>query len=94
MTETFHPWRRRVDFLPCEEAPIIDLIEQLDLIRDKRRWGFVFRRGLFEIGEADFSRIARAMAAPIAAGAERVAGDQATEGGRESDQARASAKPA
>jgi hypothetical protein len=32
---------------------------------DKRRWGFVFRRGLFQIGEADFRRIAAAMHAVL-----------------------------
>jgi EVE domain len=63
MTPTFHPWRRRVEFLPCQEAPIRDLVPDLAFIEDKRRWGFPFRRGLFEIGADDFHRIARAMAA-------------------------------
>ena len=61
MTPTFHPWRRRLEFLPCREAPIADLIDDLTFIGDKRRWGFVFRRGLFEIGADDFARIAAAM---------------------------------
>jgi hypothetical protein len=65
MTPTFHPWRRRVEFFDCDEPPIHDLLDQLDFIRDKRRWGFVFRRGLFEIGDEDFRRIATAMKAPI-----------------------------
>jgi len=47
MTPTFHPWRRRVAFLPVEEAAIEPLIEDLAFITDKRRWGFPFRRGLF-----------------------------------------------
>jgi hypothetical protein len=61
MTPTFHPWRRRVQFLECEEAPIQDLIGELTFLKDRARWGFAFRRGLFEIGAADFQRIARAM---------------------------------
>jgi len=61
MTRDFRPWRRNVRFLPAGEAPIAPLIEPLEFIRDKRRWGFPFRRGLFEIGEADFGRIADAM---------------------------------
>src|ERR1700738_4798905 len=61
MTPDFHPWRRRVTFLPAEEAPLRPLIETPDFIRDKARWGFPFRRGLFEIGEADFRTIAAAM---------------------------------
>ena len=65
MTPTFRPWRRRVAFLPCQEAPIRDLVAALDFIEDTRRWGFPFRRGLFEIGADDFGRIARAMKAQI-----------------------------
>ena len=61
MTADFHPWRRRVKFLPSAEVPIHPLIEQLDFIRNKKIWGFIFRRGLFEIGESDFNAIARAM---------------------------------
>jgi hypothetical protein len=61
MAADFHPWRRRVKFLPSVEAPIHPLIEQLDFIRNKKIWGFIFRRGLFEIGESDFNAIARAM---------------------------------
>jgi hypothetical protein len=61
MTATFHPWRRRVQFLECEEAPIQDLVDELAFIPDRTRWGFPFRRGLFEIGADDFHRIARAM---------------------------------
>jgi hypothetical protein len=61
MTPTFHPWRRRVAFLEGHDANIRPLLNELDFIKDKRRWGFVFRRGLFEIGHNDFLRIARAM---------------------------------
>ena len=64
----FRPWRRRMKFLSLEEAPIRPLIEQLEFIRNKKSWGFTFRRGFFEIGESDFRTIARAMgAAPDAA---------------------------
>jgi hypothetical protein len=61
MRPSFHPWRRRVAFLECAETPIQPLIGDLEFIKDKSRWGFPFRRGLFEIDEADFSRIAEAM---------------------------------
>jgi hypothetical protein len=61
MTATFHPWRRRVEFLSVEEAPIEPLLGSLEFIPDPRRWGLPFRRGLFEIGADDFHRIARAM---------------------------------
>jgi hypothetical protein len=65
MTPTFHPWRRQVVFLPCEQASIKPLIEDLTFIEDKRQWGFPFRRGLFEIPNEDFHRIALAMKAEI-----------------------------
>lgn len=61
LTPEFAPWRRRVEYLSCEEAPIRDLLGELTFFADPKRWGFVFRRGLFEIGAADFQRIAHAM---------------------------------
>ena len=63
MTPGFRPWRRRMRFLPSREAPIEPLIATLDFIKDKKRWGFPFRRGLFEVGREDFQRIAKAMKA-------------------------------
>src|SRR4051812_26414831 len=61
MTPDFHPWRRRVEFLPCTEAPIQPLVASLDFIKDKHKWGFPFRRGLFQIGQEDFAQIIQAM---------------------------------
>ena len=52
-----------VAFAQVSEAPIQPLIEELDFIPNKQRWGFPFRRGFFEIGEADYQRIAKAMGA-------------------------------
>jgi hypothetical protein len=66
MSPDFHPWRRNVSFLPSEETEIEPLIEGLSFIKDKKRWGFPFRRGLFEIDEADFRLIAAAMGARLA----------------------------
>jgi predicted RNA-binding protein len=57
----FHPWRRRVDFPPCAEAPIRPLIEELNFIEDKTRWGYRFRFGVFSIDEHDFALIRTAM---------------------------------
>jgi hypothetical protein len=65
LSPTFHPWRRKVDFLECLEAPIRPLIEALDFLSDKQHWGMPFRRGLFEIPKADFTLIARAMKAKL-----------------------------
>jgi hypothetical protein len=61
MTPTFHPWRRRVEFLPAEEAPIQDLLDGLTFIENPQHWGAIFRRGLFPIGADDVHRVAAAM---------------------------------
>lgn len=62
MAPDFRPWRRRVQFESCVETPIHPLIESLEFIRNKKSWGFVFHRGLFEIPASDFAKIAAAMA--------------------------------
>lgn len=57
----FTPWRRNIEFVRATEAPIRPLIDQLSFIKDKRRWGYTFRLGLFEIPQEDFAVISRAM---------------------------------
>jgi len=57
MGPAFHPWRRRVAFVKAQPAPIHPLIDALSFIKDKKSWGYPFRRGLFEIDAADFERI-------------------------------------
>lgn len=61
MSEEFIPWRRNVSFLPSKQTPIEPMLEQLSFIKDKKRWGFPFRRGCFEITEEDFLLIAKHM---------------------------------
>jgi hypothetical protein len=61
MRHDFHPWRRNVAFLECQEAPIEPLIPLLQFIPDKQRWGFPLRRGLLEIPSEDFHFITDAM---------------------------------
>jgi predicted RNA-binding protein len=58
----FTPWRRNIEFVKGTEAPIRPLIDQLSFIKDKRRWGYMFRVGLFKIPQQDFAVISRAMA--------------------------------
>lgn len=58
----FLPFRRNVRFLPSQEASVLPLIPTLSFIADKQRWGGVFRFGMLEIAEADYRRIAAAMA--------------------------------
>ena len=61
MSPAFKPFRRKVDFKKAKEVSIIPLIEKLDFIKDKKRWGYMFRFGLFKISENDFGTISRLM---------------------------------
>ena len=59
----FHPWRRRVRYEPVRELPAAEVLDELELVPERRSWGVIVRRGLVEIGRADFERIARRMRA-------------------------------
>ena len=57
----FKPWRRKVRYKKAVEVDIRPLIGQLSFIKNKTRWGAVFRFGFLEIDPADFAAIARRM---------------------------------
>jgi EVE domain len=61
----FKPWRRRVSYIKCIDAPIHPLLDKLTFTTGKTNWGYVFRYGLFEISEADFGVIATVMHARV-----------------------------
>jgi EVE domain len=61
MGEGFHPFRRDVTYAQANEAPILPLLDRLELTRGKRNWGYSFRFGLVEISKHDFDLIAAAM---------------------------------
>lgn len=61
MSSDFQPFRRNVHFYECTAISIIPLIEQLDFITDKKKWGFSFRFGFLEIPEKDFQFIKNIM---------------------------------
>jgi hypothetical protein len=61
MDSGFQPFRRDVDWLPGQAAPIRPLLGELSFTRGSPNWGQAFRYGLFRIDEADFARIAQAM---------------------------------
>jgi predicted RNA-binding protein len=47
-----------VDFKEiAKEVDIVPLIPQLAFIKNKERWGFMFRTGFFEIPKEDFELI-------------------------------------
>jgi len=62
----FCPFRRDVDWLTAEQAPIKPLLERLEFTSGKRSWGYPFRFGLFEISGHDMAVIAAAMGTSIA----------------------------
>src|SRR6476660_1969811 len=43
MAPGFVPSRRNVNFVNCVETPIGPLIDSLNFIKDKNRWGYMFR---------------------------------------------------
>lgn len=61
MSDDFHPWRLAVRFIVGGRADARPLVERLSFIPDPTHWGYPFRRGLFEIPEADFCTIVEAM---------------------------------
>lgn len=61
MSPNFIPWRINVHFEKCHETKIKPLLENLSFITDKKKWGFPFRRGCFEINKQDFALIANKM---------------------------------
>ena len=62
----FVPWRRDVRYVQAKEAPIAPLLDQLQFIEDRQRWGYKFRFGLFEVNDHDLRLIAGAMQADAA----------------------------
>jgi len=65
MNKDFVPWRRDVSFVKAKDVEIKQLIDRLDFIRNKKRWGFSFRRGCFEIFQKDFCLITQKMGVKI-----------------------------
>lgn len=61
MTQDFHPFRRRVSFLPAKEAPIRPLLNRLSFTRDEPNWGAALRRGQVPLTMRDLDLIAGAM---------------------------------
>ena len=63
----FVPFRRDVDWLAAEEAPIAPLLAALEFTDGVRNWGYQLRFGLFAISDHDWHLIAGAMRAPLPA---------------------------
>jgi hypothetical protein len=61
MDRCFHPYRRDVDWLVTQEAPIKPLLDRLEFARGVANWGQKFRFGLFAVSAHDMAVIADAM---------------------------------
>lgn len=61
MMPGFIPFRRKIKFIPSNEASIIPLIDRLEFIRSKTHWGAPFRFGFLEISKKDFELISNLM---------------------------------
>jgi hypothetical protein len=61
MGEGFTPWRRDVDWFEAEPAPILPLLDKLEMTRGKANWGYGFRFGLVRISDHDRDEILKAM---------------------------------
>jgi hypothetical protein len=61
MGNGFIPYRRKIRYLKSKPVQIKSLIEKLEFVTDKNKWGYKFRFGAFEISEKDFKFIAKKM---------------------------------
>lgn len=61
MTPDFCPSRRDIAFFEHRDVSILPLINELEFIQDKQKWGYPFRFGFFEINRHDFELISTQM---------------------------------
>ena len=62
----FVPSRRDVAYVPAREAAIAPLLDDLEFVDDRHRWGSKFRFGLSAVSDHDMRLIAQAMEADTA----------------------------
>ncbi len=61
MTPEFCPYRKDIDFMESKDISILPLIDQLDFIPNKQKWGYPFRWGTLKINKHDFTLISKLM---------------------------------
>ncbi len=57
MSANFKPYRRKAAYRKIKEVGIRPLINRLDFIKSKEKWGYIFKTGFFEITKHDFDLI-------------------------------------
>lgn len=64
MGNGFKPFRKDVDYLHAQAAPIRPLLDRLSFTRDNpKNWGYTLRFGLIQVTDDDMDLIAQAMGA-------------------------------
>ncbi len=61
MTEDFCPHRKDIDFYDSRDVSILPLIDDLEFIQNKQKWGYPFRWGTLQINQHDFDLISKLM---------------------------------
>jgi hypothetical protein len=61
LDDKFNPYRRHVKYLTSHETALTPLIPRLKFIKDKERWGNIFKFGIIHIPPEDFKLIATSM---------------------------------
>lgn len=61
LSTDFCPYRININFFESNDVSIYPLIDKLDFIPNKQKWGYPFRWGILEINEHDFELISNQM---------------------------------
>ena len=61
VSKDFCPSRRNIEYLSCKDTSILPLIDDLYFIQNKKKWGYPFCFGFFEINKHDFDLISTQM---------------------------------
>lgn len=57
----FSPHRKDIKFYKAKDISILPLINDLEFIQNKQKWGYPFRWGIIQINEHDFKLISNSM---------------------------------
>ena len=61
MSPDFCPFRLDIEFFKARDISILPLIDDLEFIPNKQKWGYPFRWGTLQINEHDFKLISNLM---------------------------------
>lgn len=61
MSSDFCPFRIDIDFFNAKDISILPLINELEFIPNKQKWGYPFRWGTLQINKQDFKLISNLM---------------------------------